>query len=49
MSDLPESVHFEDGMYWAEADGLPGCFASGASLEELREALSEAVALYKAA
>jgi predicted RNase H-like HicB family nuclease len=39
-------VHQEDGSFWAEVLDLPGCFASGGSLDELREALEEAVALY---
>lgn len=39
-------VHEEDGSYWAEALDLPGCFASGETLDELREALGEAIGLY---
>jgi predicted RNase H-like HicB family nuclease len=31
---------------WAEVEELPGCFASGADMGELRDALSEAVSLY---
>jgi predicted RNase H-like HicB family nuclease len=31
---------------WAEVLDLPGCFASGTSLDELREALEEAIGLY---
>lgn len=38
--------HEDDGSYWAEVDELPGCFASGESLDELWEALGEAVSLY---
>ena len=30
---------------WASVDELPGCFASGATLSELWEALAEAVSL----
>lgn len=41
-------VHREDGSLWAEVLDLPGCFASGESLDELREALEEAVLLYLA-
>lgn len=41
-------VHEEDGAYWAEVDDLPGCFASGHDLEELREAVVEAITLYLA-
>jgi predicted RNase H-like HicB family nuclease len=32
-----------DGTYWAEVEGLPGCFASGHDLDELEEALVEAI------
>ena len=39
-------IHEEDGSYWAEVEELPGCFASGATLDELREALIEAISLY---
>ena len=40
-------VHEEDdGSFWAEVLDLPGCFASGDSLDELREALQEAISLY---
>lgn len=39
-------VHEEDGSLWAEVLDLPGCFASGDSLDELRRALEEAVGLY---
>ena len=40
-------VHREDGGdLWAEIDELPGCFASGRNMTELREALNEAVSLY---
>jgi predicted RNase H-like HicB family nuclease len=33
----------EDGSYWAEVKELPGCFASGFSMSELREATHEAI------
>ena len=39
-------VHEEDGAYWAEVDGLPGCFASSTTLDELREAIVEAISLH---
>jgi predicted RNase H-like HicB family nuclease len=40
-------IHDEgDGVLWAEVLELPGCFASGATVEELREAVAEAVGLY---
>ena len=38
-------VHEEDGAYGAEVEGLPGCFASGQDLDELREAVVEAITL----
>lgn len=39
-------VHEEDGAYWAEVQELPGCFASGRDLEELRDGIVEAITLY---
>lgn len=39
-------VHEEDGSYWAEVEALPGCIASGRDLDELREAVVEAITLY---
>ena len=37
-------VHEEpDGSFWAEVRELPGCIASGFSLQELQEALIEAI------
>jgi predicted RNase H-like HicB family nuclease len=39
-------IHHEDNAYWAEVIELPGCFASGDTLDELREALEEAISLY---
>jgi predicted RNase H-like HicB family nuclease len=41
--DLTVVVHQEHPGYWSEVTELPGCFASGRTLEELREALQEAV------
>ena len=50
MSDTQEftvNLHQEeDGSFWAEVVELPGCFASGDNLDELREALEEAISLY---
>jgi predicted RNase H-like HicB family nuclease len=40
------TIHEEDGAYWAEVAELPGCFASGDNLDELREALFEAIRVY---
>jgi predicted RNase H-like HicB family nuclease len=41
-------VHSEPGeqQLWAEVLELPGVFVTGADMEELREALSEAIGLY---
>lgn len=39
-------VRQEDDSYWGEVAGLPGCFASGRTLDELREAVVEAITLY---
>jgi predicted RNase H-like HicB family nuclease len=35
----------EDGSYWAEVKELPGCFASGHDLEEVKDGLVEAITL----
>jgi predicted RNase H-like HicB family nuclease len=43
--ELHATIHEEDGSYWAEVRELPGCFASGRTLDEVMEGLSEAVAL----
>ena len=43
---LTVTVHEEDGSLWAQVKELPGCFASGDSMEELQEALGEAISLY---
>jgi predicted RNase H-like HicB family nuclease len=40
-------IHREPGQrLWAEIAELPGCFASGVDMDELREALAEAIGLY---
>ncbi len=44
--ELTVIVHQERGSFWAEVSELPGCFASGRTLDELVEALAEAVGLY---
>jgi predicted RNase H-like HicB family nuclease len=46
--ELTANVHREDGSYWAEVAELPGCFASGDSLDELFASLGEGVQLYLA-
>ena len=44
--DLTVVVHQERDGYWSQVAELPGCFATGRTLDELREALGEAVGLY---
>jgi predicted RNase H-like HicB family nuclease len=44
--DLTIAVRAERPGYWARVVELPGCFASGHSLEELGETLGEAIGLY---
>ena len=44
--DLTIAVREEGPGYWARVVELPGCFASGGSLEELGTALEEAIGLY---
>lgn len=39
-------IHEEDASFWAEVVELPGCFATGDTLDELREGLGEAISLY---
>ena len=45
--ELTVRVNEEGGSYWAEVVELPGCFASGDTLDELREALDEAVRMHR--
>jgi predicted RNase H-like HicB family nuclease len=47
MGKLTVRVHREGDGYWGEVVELPGCFASGESLDELREAMTEAIRLYR--
>ena len=42
---LTARIHVEDGGYWADVPELPGCFASGDTLDELFESLQEGGAL----
>ena len=52
MSEIKDSytvlVHNEGPgqRLWAEVEELPGCFASGWDMTELRAALAEAISLY---
>lgn len=47
MTSFEARVHHEDGHYWAEVVELPGVFASGETLDELVEALGEAIGMYR--
>ena len=44
--ELNATVHAEQGAYWAEVNELPGCFASGQTLDELTDALRESIQMY---
>ncbi len=46
VSEFTVAIHPEPDHYWAEVVELPGCFATGIDLEELRESLEEAISLY---
>jgi predicted RNase H-like HicB family nuclease len=40
------TIHNENGSFWAEVKGLPGCFAAGDTPEDLGEAVAEAIGMY---
>jgi predicted RNase H-like HicB family nuclease len=44
--ELTVNIHLEDGSYWAEVPELPGCFASGDTLDELFSSVREGIRLY---
>jgi predicted RNase H-like HicB family nuclease len=44
--DLTIEIREEGPGYWSQIRELPGCFASGGTLEELRAGLGEAIGLY---
>jgi predicted RNase H-like HicB family nuclease len=46
--ELTARIHIEDDSYWADIPELPGCFASGDTLDELFKSLQEGIALYLA-
>jgi predicted RNase H-like HicB family nuclease len=46
--EIRVKIHLEDGSMWATVDDMPGVFATGDTLDELRESLEEGVALYLA-
>jgi predicted RNase H-like HicB family nuclease len=43
---ITANIRLEDGSYWAEVPTLPGCFAAGATLDELFDSLREGIELY---
>jgi len=43
--ELAARIRVEDDSYWADIPELPGCFASGESLDELFESLQEGISL----
>jgi predicted RNase H-like HicB family nuclease len=45
IMDLTARIRSEEGAYWADVAELPGCFASGDTLDELFESLREGIAL----
>ena len=44
--ELTVKIHRGPETYWSEIRELPGCFASGRTLDELAEALEDNVRLY---
>jgi predicted RNase H-like HicB family nuclease len=44
--ELTVNIHLEDGSYWADVPELPGCFASGDTLDELFNSVREGIKLY---
>lgn len=41
-------IHAEPHGWWAEVPHIPGCYAAAATLDELAEALDDAVRLWSA-
>ncbi|MGH2844420.1 MAG: type II toxin-antitoxin system HicB family antitoxin [Thermoleophilaceae bacterium] len=46
--ELQITVRLDEGALWATVEELPGVFATGDTLDELRESLEEGIALYVA-
>jgi predicted RNase H-like HicB family nuclease len=46
--ELTARIHIENGSYWADVPELPGCFASGDTLDELFASLQEGIGFYLA-
>jgi len=47
-SNLNIVVHEEDGALWATVPDMPGVFATGDTMDELRESLQEGISLWLA-
>jgi predicted RNase H-like HicB family nuclease len=47
-SNLNIVVHDEDGSLWATVQEMPGVFATGDTMDELRESLQEGICLWLA-
>jgi predicted RNase H-like HicB family nuclease len=47
MTTVTVEIHSEDGVLWGQVVELPGVFATGEDLDELAEALGEAITLYQ--
>jgi predicted RNase H-like HicB family nuclease len=45
LIEISANIRYEDGSYWAEVPALPGCFAAGATLDELFDSLREGIEL----
>lgn len=43
--EIHVTVHHEDDAYWAEVIEMPGCFATGDTLEEALQHLADAMKL----
>ncbi len=43
---LTVNIHLEDGSCWADVPELPGCFASGDTLDELFNSVREGIQLH---
>lgn len=46
--DINVKIRGEGGTLWATVDDMPGVFAAGETLDELRESLAEAISFYLA-
>ena len=41
MCNYKAIIHHEDGQYWAEFPAFPGCYTSGATLDEVKGNLAK--------